>query len=389
MKNIAILGSTGSIGINSLSLIKNNPTQFRVYALVCNKNYRLLSQQVVEFRPKFVYIQNYKALIKLKKLLDTTKHDTTFLSETDDINLILSKKKLDIVIAGIVGSAGLRWVISSIKYNKKILLANKETLVMAGPLINKLLKKSKALLLPVDSEHNSIFQLTNTLNPQQFKNINDILLTGSGGPFRKKSLTSIKLATPKQAINHPIWKMGAKISVDSATLMNKSLELIEAYNIFNFSFDKYKVLIQPEGMIHGIVNMKDGSSFAHMYNADMKIPISNVLFYPNCNLYRSANINFSKLKQINFEEPRHEIFPSIKLAHEVIKEGMSAQIALNASNEIAVDSFLNKKIKFLDIFKFIQSALDLDSSIKANSIEEIIELDSFYRKKTIDLIKHK
>ena len=260
---------------------------------------------------------------------------------------------------------------------------------MAGPLINKLLKKSKAQLLPVDSEHNSIFQLTNTLNPQQFKNINDILLTGSGGPFRKKSLTSIKLATPKQAINHPIWKMGAKISVDSATLMNKSLELIEAHNIFNFSFDKYKVLIQPEGVIHGIVNMKDGSSFAHMYNADMKIPISNVLFYPNCNLYRSANINFSKLKQINFEEPRHEIFPSIKLAHEVLKEGMHAQIALNASNEIAVDSFLNKKIKFLDIFKFIQSALDLDSPIKPNSIEEIIELDSFYRKKTIDLIKHK
>ena len=320
MKNIAILGSTGSIGINSLSIIKNYPAQFRVNALVCNKNYKLLSQQVVEFKPKFVYINNYKALIKLKKILDTTKQNTTFLSETDDINLILSQKKLDMVIAGIVGSAGLRWVISSIKYNKKILLANKETLVMAGPLINKLLKKSKALLLPVDSEHNSIFQLTNTLNPQQFKNINDILLTGSGGPFRKKSLTSIKLATPKQAINHPIWKMGAKISVDSATLMNKSLELIEAYNIFNFSFDKYKVLIQPEGMIHGIVNMKDGSSFAHMYNADMKIPISNVLFYPNCNLYRSANINFSKLKQINFEEPRHEIFPSIKLAHEVIKE---------------------------------------------------------------------
>ena len=389
MKNIAILGSTGSIGINSLSIIKNNPSQFRVYALVCNKNYRLLSQQVVEFKPKFVYIHNYKALIKLKKLLDTTKQNTTFLSENDDINLILSKKKLDIVIAGIVGSAGLRWVISSIKYNKKILLANKETLVMAGPLINKLLKKSKALLLPVDSEHNSIFQLTNTLNPQQIKNINDILLTGSGGPFRKKSLSSIKLATPKQAINHPIWKMGAKISVDSATLMNKSLELIEAHNIFNFSFDKYKVLIQPEGVIHGIVNMKDGSSFAHMYNADMKIPISNVLFYPNCNLYRSANINFSKLKQINFEEPRHEIFPSIKLAHEVLKEGMSAQIALNASNEIAVDSFLNKKIKFLDIFKFIQFALDLDSPIKPNSIEEIIELDSFYRKKTIDLIKYK
>lgn len=389
MKQIAILGSTGSIGINSLSIIKNYPTQFRVYALVCNKNYRLLSQQVVEFRPKFVYIQNYKALIKLKKLLDTTKQNTTFLSETDDINLILSKKKLDIVIAGIVGSAGLRWVISSIEYNKKILLANKETLVMAGPLINKFLKKSKALLLPVDSEHNSIFQLTNTLNSQQIKNINDILLTGSGGPFRKKSLSSIKLATPKQAINHPIWKMGAKISVDSATLMNKSLELIEAHNIFNFSFDKYKVLIQPEGVIHGVVNMKDGSSFAHMYNADMKIPISNVLFYPNCNLYRSANINFSKLKQINFEEPRHEIFPSIKLAHEVLKEGMSAQIALNASNEIAVDSFLNKKIKFLDIFKFIQFVLDLDSPIKPDSIEEIIELDSFYRKKTIDLINHK
>ena len=233
MKNIAILGSTGSIGINSLSIIKNNPTQFRVYALVCNKNYRLLFQQVVEFRPKFVYIHNYKSLIKLKKLLGTSKKNTTFLSETDDINLILSKKKLDIVIAGIVGSAGLRWVISSIEYNKKILLANKETLVMAGPLINKFLKKSKALLLPVDSEHNSIFQLTNTLNPQQIKNINDILLTGSGGPFRKKSLSSIKLATPKQAINHPIWKMGAKISVDSATLMNKSLELIEAHNIFS------------------------------------------------------------------------------------------------------------------------------------------------------------
>ena len=389
MKQIAILGSTGSIGINSLSIIKNNPAQFRVYALVCNKNYKLLSQQVAEFKPKFVYINNYKALIKLKKILDTTKQNTTFLSETDDINLILSQKKLDMVIAGIVGSAGLRWVISSIEYNKKILLANKETLVMAGPLINKLLKKSKALLLPVDSEHNSIFQLTNTLNPQQIKNINDILLTGSGGPFRTKSLSSIKLATPKQAINHPIWKMGAKISVDSATLMNKSLELIEAHNIFNFSFDKYKVLIQPEGVIHGIVNMKDGSSFAHMYNADMKIPISNVLFHPKCNLYRSANINFSKLKQINFEEPRHEIFPSIKLAHEVLKEGMSAQIALNASNEIAVDSFLNKKIKFLDIFKFIQFVLDLDSPIKPNSIEEIIELDNFYRKKTIDLIDHK
>ena len=389
MKNIAILGSTGSIGVNTLKIIKNNQGQFRVFALVSNKNYRLLFHQVVEFKPKFVYVHDPKALNKLKKLLDKVKQNTIFLSQNDDIDSIFIKKKLDIVVAGIVGSAGLKWVISSIKHNKKILLANKETLVMAGPLINKLLLKSKAQLLPVDSEHNSIFQLTNTLNPQQIKNINDILLTGSGGPFRKKSLSSIKLATPKQAINHPIWKMGAKISVDSATLMNKSLELIEAYNIFNFSFDKYKVLIQPEGVIHGIVNMKDGSSFAHMYNADMKIPISNVLFYPNCNLYRSANINFSKLKQINFEEPRHEIFPSIKLAHVVLKEGMYAQIALNASNEIAVDSFLNKKIKFLDIFKFIQYALDLDAPIKPKSIEEIIELDSFYRKKTFDLIKHK
>ena len=389
MKNIAILGSTGSIGVNTLKIIKNNQGQFRVFALVSNKNYRLLFHQVVEFKPKFVYVHDLKALNKLKKLLDTVKQNTIFLSQNDDIDSIFIKKKLDIVVAGIVGSAGLKWVISSIKHNKKILLANKETLVMAGPLINKLLLKSKAQLLPVDSEHNSIFQLTNTLNPQQIKNINDILLTGSGGPFRKKSLSSIKLATPKQAINHPIWKMGAKISVDSATLMNKSLELIEAYNIFNFSFDKYKVLIQPEGVIHGIVNMKDGSSFAHMYNADMKIPISNVLFYPNCNLYRSANINFSKLKQINFEEPRHEIFPSIKLAHKVIEEGMHAQIALNASNEIAVDSFLNKKIKFLDIFKFIQYALDLDAPIKPKSIEEIIELDSFYRKKTVDLIRYK
>ena len=389
MKNIAILGSTGSIGVNTLKIIKNNQAQFKVFALVSNKNYRLLFHQVVEFKPKFVYVHDLKALNKLKKLLDTVKHNTIFLSQNDDIDSIFIKKNLDIVVAGIVGSAGLKWVISSIKHNKKILLANKETLVMAGPLINKLLLKSKAQLLPVDSEHNSIFQLTNTLNPQQIKNINDILLTGSGGPFRKKSLSSIKLATPKQAINHPIWKMGAKISVDSATLMNKSLELIEAHNIFNFSFDKYKVLIQPEGVIHGIVNMKDGSSFAHMYNADMKIPISNVLFYPTCNLYRSANINFSKLKQINFEEPRHEIFPSIKLAHKVLEEGMHAQIALNASNEIAVDSFLNKKIKFLDIFKFIQYALDLDAPIKPKSIEEIIELDSFYRKKTIDLIKHK
>ena len=171
---------------------------------------------------------------------------------------------------------------------------------MAGPFINMLLKKSKAILLPVDSEHNSIFQLTNKLNSQQIKNINDVLLTGSGGPFRKKSLSYIKLATPTQAVNHPIWKMGAKISVDSATLMNKCLELIEAHNIFNFPFEKYKVLIQPEGVIHGIVNMKDGSSFAHMYNADMKIPISNVLFYPNYNSYMSSNINFSKLKQIKF-----------------------------------------------------------------------------------------
>ena len=286
MKNIAILGSTGSIGVNTLKIIKNNQSQFRVFALVSNKNYRLLLHQVVEFKPKFVYVHDLKALNKLKKLLDTVKQNTIFLSQNDDIDSIFIKKKLHIVVAGIVGSAGLKWVISSIKHNKKILLANKETLVMAGPLINKLLLKSKAQLLPVDSEHNSIFQLTNTLNPQQIKNINDIILTGSGGPFRKKSLSSIKLATPKQAINHPIWKMGAKISVDSATLMNKSLELIEAHNIFNFSFDKYKVLIQPEGVIHGIVNMKDGSSFAHMYNADMKIPISNALFYPNCNLYR-------------------------------------------------------------------------------------------------------
>ena len=157
--------------------------------------------------------------------------------------------------------------------------------------------------------------------------------------------------------------MGAKISVDSATLMNKCLELIEAHNIFNFPFEKYKVLIQPEGVIHGIVNMKDGSSFAHMYNADMKIPISNVLFYPNYNSYMSSNINFSKLKQINFEEPRHNIFPSIKLAHEVLKQGMSAQIALNASNEIAVAYFLDKKIKFLDIFKYIQSSLDLNTPL--------------------------
>jgi len=380
-KTISILGSTGSIGSNTVNVIKSNKKKFKVISLSSKNNVNLLSKQSFLLKPKIVAIQNKKKYKDLKNNLFGKKIK---ILAGDEGVIECTDKKTDIVMASIVGMAGLKPTLNSIKNCSKLCLANKECLVSAGEFFMKKIAKSKCKLLPVDSEHNAIFQLCDF---KKSNNVRSITLTASGGPFRNYNLNKLKKATLKNALNHPNWKMGKKITIDSATLMNKAFEIIEAYHLFDLKINQIKVIVHPESIIHSMVNFEDGSTTALLSQHDMRIPIFYALNWPSRECYNSMNmLDLLKTKKLTFEKINNNLKDSIDTAYYVLQKGGSYPLILNSANEVAVKFFLEEKIKFIDIIKIVKNILVKSKKNKINNIEDIYLTDKYIRELTKDYI---
>ncbi len=383
-KKIAILGSTGSIGTSTLNIIKADKKSFDVILLTANNNYKKLVKQAKIFKAKNVLIKNKKFHYEVKKLLKN-KNTKVFSGDTPLDKII--KSKIDYTVSSIVGLAGLQPTIDAIKLSKTVAIANKETIICGWDILKKYIKKFKTKVLPVDSEHFSIMELTKNLKNNE---VEEIIITASGGPFLNSPLHILKNAKPREAVKHPKWKMGKKISVDSANLINKVFEVIEAYKLFNFDKNKYKVIIHPQSYVHSIIRFKNGLTKMILYNPDMKIPISNIL-YENKNTYlNNKKIDSKNLNKISFQKVDAKKFPSIHLIKKCLNMGPSTPIIVNASNEVLVKLFLEEKIKFLDIVNTINKIFkDKEfkkyAKTKPNSIENIINVDSWSRLKTLNM----
>lgn len=373
IKNIAILGSTGSIGQNSLEVISSFPDKFRAIYLSANKGVDLLIQQIDKFNPKGVSVMDADSA---EILLNRYGNSIEIFIGADGLKEISVKPDVDVVINSLVGFAGLEPTIEAIKAGKTIALANKETLVVGGEIISHLLESHKVSLIPIDSEHSAILQC---LVGEDYSTISKLILTASGGPFLNSEKEEFKNVTIEQALNHPNWKMGNKITIDSATLMNKGLEVIEAHYLFKLPSEKIEVVIHPQSIIHSMVEFIDGSVKAQLGVPDMKIPIQYALTFPERLPTNSERINFANLGQMTFFEPDLEKFECLKLAYRALNTGGTAPAILNAANEIAVEYFLNGKIRFTQIPELIESALD-DQPVTHNpSIQRIIEADIMTR----------
>ena len=384
MKIVSILGSTGSIGINTLNVIRLNKNLFDIFGLSCNKNIELLIKQALEFNPRYIYCSSLNESKKLKKNLPSTIRSKILYSK-DSNNFLASHQDVTHVVAGISGSAGLESTYYAAKEKKIILLANKESMVMAGPLIMNLIKKNRNSIIPIDSEHNAIFQvLQGESNSKKF--LKKIILTASGGPFLDTPLEKLESVTVSDALNHPNWAMGKKVTIDSATMMNKGLEIIEASFLFDLPADRIEVLIHPQSIIHSMVEFADGSYLTQMGNPDMRTPISFALGYPNRLNSGVNSLNFSEIN-LSFFQPNYEKYPLLPLAFSALRLGHSHCIALNTINEIAVNAFLKKKIKFTSIYEINTKILNSINKIPINSIDDIFEYDSEIKIKTHEFIK--
>lgn len=372
-KNVAILGSTGSIGKSSLEVLSNFPEQFNVQYLTINKNIDGIVEQIQQFKPRGVVVLDEVASRELKTRIPDS---TEILCGEEGLLEIVQRDDVDIVISSLVGFAGLKPTMKAIEAKKKIALANKETLVVAGEIIMNLVRQHGVALLPVDSEHSAILQC---LVGEDNKHVAKIILTASGGPFRTKSKDELKHVTIEQALNHPNWKMGSKITIDSATLMNKGLEVIEAHWLFGVMPDKIDVVIHPQSIIHSMVEFVDGSVKAQLGMPDMKIPIQYALTYPERAQSAFARVSFPQLKEMTFFEPDREKFPCLQLAFNAIKTGGTMPAVMNAANEIAVEKFLDDKITFLRIPQLISKAMGAHVSKTHPTIDDIIDADVWAR----------
>jgi len=381
IKNICILGSTGSIGKNSLEVISNFPDKFRVRYLTANTNTRLLEEQIARFRPKAVAVLNEQCADNLR--LSSNGSLKVFAGE-EGLKEIASHNDVDIVINSLVGFAGLRPTIEAIKSGKTVALANKEALVVAGEIITKLVKKHRARLIPIDSEHSAILQCLAGEKPED---IARLILTASGGPFLHMDKKKFKNIKVEAALNHPNWKMGNKITIDSATLMNKGLEVIEAHWLFNLPPDKIDVLIHPQSIIHSMVEFVDGSVKAQLGVPDMKIPIQYALTYPKRAVSNFKRIDFVELQKMTFFKPDRKKFECLQLAYEALEKGGTAPAILNAANEVAVEFFLHNKISFDRIPKLISEALNKIPIKLRPSIEDITQTDEATRIFVRNLVK--
>ncbi|EJZ77117.1 TPA: 1-deoxy-D-xylulose-5-phosphate reductoisomerase [Pasteurella multocida] len=393
MKKIVILGSTGSIGTSTLSVITHNPDKYQVFALVGGRNVELMFQQCLTFQPSFAALDDDVAAKMLAEKLKAHQSQTTVLAGQQAICELAAHPEADMVMAAIVGAAGLLPTLSAVKAGKRVLLANKEALVTCGQLFIDAVRESQAQLLPVDSEHNAIFQ---SLPPEAQRQIgfcplselgiSKIVLTGSGGPFRYTPLEQFEQITPAQAVAHPNWSMGKKISVDSATMMNKGLEYIEARWLFNASAEEMEVIIHPQSIIHSMVRYIDGSVITQMGNPDMRTPIAETMAYPSRTVAGVEPLDFYQLNGLTFIEPDYQRYPCLKLAIDAFSAGQYATTAMNAANEIAVASFLDNKIKFTDIARLNQLVVSKLQPQKIHCIEDVLEVDKKARELSQSII---
>lgn len=370
MKNISILGSTGSIGTQALEIIRNKKQQYKIVALSANNNIDLLYKQAVEFRPQYVVIMNNDGYKYLKEKLQI--FNIEVLNGMDGLEFIVTIPRVDIVLTSVVGMIGIKPTISAIKAGKIIALANKETLVAAGDIVNKELKNSNSRIIPVDSEHSALFQC---LNGENINEVRRLILTASGGPFRGKNRVELEGVTPEMALKHPKWNMGRKVSIDSATLMNKALEVIEAHYLFNTDYDKIDVIVHPQSIMHSAVEYIDGSIKAQMSNTSMLHPIQYAFEYPNRSIESAGYLDLIANNNLTFEKPDTDTFECLNLGYTAGKLGGSMPTVLNAANEEAVELFLNKKIKFLEIGQIVKHTMD-NHNIEFNlTIEEIMKIE--------------
>lgn len=387
MKEITILGSTGSIGVNTLDVISSHQDKFNVRALTANKNLDVLAEQCFKYQPEYAVMTDEQSASKLEEKIKKNAPDTSVLGGVDGLVKVAELDSVDYVMAAIVGAAGLLPTLAAARAGKRVLLANKEALVMSGKLFMDTIAKSNAELIPIDSEHNAIFQCITNSSNKKSSAIRSIMLTASGGPFLNTPIEELSSKTPEQACKHPKWKMGRKISVDSATMMNKGLEIIEASWLFNIDPDAINVVIHPQSIIHSLVEYKDGSVLAQLGNPDMRVPISFGLAWPERIETDVERLNLFDVAQFDFKKPEMDRFPCLRFAREATKQGGTCSAILNAANEVAVNEFLNKKIMFTDIPRIIESVMSDVTQNDADSIEKILKDDELARKHAIELIR--
>jgi len=382
MKNIAILGSTGSIGTQALEVIENNPEYFNAEILTAGNNAELLIKQAIKFQPDTVVIANED---KYKEVSDAlSAYPIKVFAGSKSVEQVTESSSIDLVLTAMVGFSGLLPTINAIKAKKDIALANKETMVVAGELISKLLKENQVNIFPVDSEHSAIFQ---SLTGEFQNEIEKIYLTASGGPFRKYSLEELKKVTKTQALKHPNWDMGAKITIDSATMMNKGFEAIEAKWLFDLKPEQIDIIVHPQSIIHSLVQFTDGSVKAQMGLPDMKLPIQYAFTYPNRIKTEFPRFNFSDYPELSFEKPNTEKFKTIEIAYEAMNRGGNIPCAVNAANEIVVEAFLKDKIKFTEISEIIEKTVNKINFAKRSDIETYLNTDKKTRIIAKELIK--
>lgn len=395
MNRLAVLGSTGSIGCNTLDVVRHNPEKFTVTALVAGKNVARMVEQCLEFAPRYAVMDDALSAQAVKLALREHGSLTEVLSGQQAACDVAALDDVDQVMAAIVGAAGLLPTLAAIRAGKVILLANKESLVTCGRLFLEAVKQHHARLLPVDSEHNAIFQSL----PQSFQSnlgyadlaqhgVSSILLTGSGGPFRETPISELSAMTPDQACRHPNWSMGRKISVDSATMMNKGLEYIEARWLFNASAQQMEVLIHPQSVIHSMVRYQDGSVLAQLGEPDMRTPIANTMAWPHRVVSGAKPLDFCKMGSLSFSGPDYARYPCLKLAMEAFEQGQAATTALNAANEIAVAAFLDGQIRFTDIAAVNLAVLEHLELSEPQSVEAVMEIDVRAREEAAVQAKH-
>ncbi|WP_313367581.1 1-deoxy-D-xylulose-5-phosphate reductoisomerase [Sphingobacterium mizutaii] len=369
-RKLAILGSTGSIGTQTLEVVEQYPDHFSITVLSAGRNADLLIQQALKFKPAAVVVCEKAAFEKVRDTLQGKGIEVLF--GEDALVETVQRDDIDIVLTAVVGAVGLRPTVAAIESGKDIALANKETLVVAGELITGLVEKHQVKLLPVDSEHSAIFQC---LAGEEANPIEKIILTASGGPFRGKSIEDLKSVTKAQALKHPNWTMGAKITIDSASLMNKGLEVIEAKWLFGLEYDQIDVIIHPQSIIHSLVQFEDGSLKAQMGLPDMKLPIQYALTYPKRFENNFKRFNFFDYPNLTFEQPDMEVFRNLKLAFQALEAGGNAACVLNGANEIVVEAFLNDRVGFLQMSEIIEETLCQVKSQKTLSLEDYLQFD--------------
>ena len=383
MKKITILGSTGSIGISALDVIEKNQQCFQVVALAAGKNINLLKKQIEKFKPKVVAVSSKDRALKLREAL-TAKTKVKIFYDEEGLKEIASFPSADIVVSAISGSAGLMPTLAAIEAGKDIALANKETMVMAGEIVTKRAKKKGVRIIPVDSEHSAIFQC---LEGRKRENLRRIILTASGGPFLNFTRNELKKVSLSQTLQHPNWKMGKKITVDSASLMNKGLEVIEAKWLFNLDISDIDVLIHPQSIVHSMIEFIDGAFLAQMGIPDMKIPIAYALTYPERIINDLPSLDLVKIGKLEFLKPDIKKFSCLALAYAAGLCGGTAPVVLNAADEVAVSAFIEKKIRFIDLPKIIEKILVLHDSINNPSLDDILQADLWARIETKEIIE--